>query len=95
MPAIVSYRAFLIDFPEFEKVDRLLIERKLLSAQRVTPESWGDHRRDGIMLQAAHLISKSPLGQAARLDLEDVETTYEQERHDLEKMLFLGMSKVI
>lgn len=95
MSTVVSYRAFLIDFPEFEKVDRLLIERKLISAEKVTPSTWSKHRREGIMLQAAHLISKTPLGEAARLDIEEAETTYEQDRHDLEKVIFLGLCKVI
>lgn len=93
----VSAAAFLIDFPEFDRVDRLLIERKLVLAEKFTPEStWGTNWRDGIMLYAAHLIASTPLGQQARLENDDkYETTYLQERRDLERVVAMGLSKVI
>lgn len=85
----VSVTKFLIDFPEFKRVDRLLVSRKLKEAERTTFESvWGDNYALGLMLQAAHLISISPLGQQARLiEGEESGTTYEEQRKTLARTL--------
>lgn len=92
----VSVDSFLVEFEEFKSTDRITIERKLKMAERFTPESvWGDDRRYGIMLLAAHYIAMSPIGEPTRLEADEKQTTYGVERKELEGMVSLRVNRVI
>jgi hypothetical protein len=95
--ATVSVEKFIIDFPEFKQTDRLLIERKLDYAERVSSiDVWGDNQTLAVELMAAHLIALSPMGETARLSKQDSgTTTYEKERNILAKSAACGLLRVI
>lgn len=93
----VSYERFVIGYPEFRQADRLLVERKLALALRMTNISvWTSVQDIGIELLAAHLLSVSPLGETARLSVDDLDQTpYGQERKRLAQSVCCGLGRVI
>jgi hypothetical protein len=69
--------AFLVDFPAFATAPPGVVSRCVdAAAAQIDETACGElaHQMHG--LQAAHLISLEPGGQAARLSADDAETTY-------------------
>jgi hypothetical protein len=93
---IVSYGAFIIDYPEFAETDRTTIERKLQQAERDTHYLvWGSKQRLGIMLLAAHYLACSPIGEQARLAKDNIKTVYSELREQQEQIVALGLNRTI
>lgn len=94
--SVVSYSAFIIDYPEFKETDRLLIERKLEKAELYTPYNiWGSKQRSGICLLAAHYLAISPIGEQSRLKENSIETVYGEERKREEQIVVCGLGRTL
>ena len=73
----VTVHRFRLAFPEFKRTPEATIKEKIRSAAlRVNASIWGDKADDGIMWLTAHLLSVAPMGEQARLKLENRGTMY-------------------
>jgi len=92
--SVISVKAFLIDYSEFSNSDNLLIQRKLALAESFTPYNiWKSKQRLGIMLLTAHYIATSSIGEGAKKETDDNETTYMKERKRLEGIVSMGLGR--
>lgn len=88
---VVDAETFKAWFPEFERTQEPLIERKLIeAARRCDKDVWGDHYSDGVIYLAAHLLATAPMGQNARLAAQDGSTTYYREYERLQQIVAAG-----
>jgi Protein of unknown function (DUF4054) len=78
-------------FPEFEKAPDALVNSKLSDASdQLDHTVWGSILDQGVGYLAAHLLSRSPWGQQARLDAKDRKTTYLEAFQELQARVGAG-----
>lgn len=92
----MTLQSFVQNFPEFNKTDRTLVQKKLDTAfNLIDPGAWGSKADTGQMYLAAHLLTATPEGEQARLKKENRVTTYWIEYERLRKAAVMGLGRVI
>ena len=92
----VTAQSFVQNFPEYNKTDRVLVQKKLDTAlNQINAAAWGDTADTGHMYLTAHLLAVAPEGEQARLKKENRVTTYWIEYERLRKAAVVGLGRVI
>lgn len=91
--------AFLIDYPEFTLIhaeDTPLVDAVLARAdRRIGPEWPEDVRDDIVMLQAADMLARTPMGRNAMLSEPGAPTAYSEDLLARKKAFACGRSRVV
>jgi hypothetical protein len=92
----VSVHRFRKAFPEFDRSEDELCAQKIAEATaRISATTWGTRADLGIMYLAAHLLSRSPEGEQARLKAENRVDTYMIEWQRMKLEVTAGVGRVI
>jgi hypothetical protein len=87
----MNLTAFRVQFPEFAKVPDALVQAHLDAADlEIDAEIWGVKADQGQGYLAAHKLTLSPFGQAARLVSKGEGTTYFSHYNSLKHQVASG-----
>lgn len=89
----VTVARFKKEFPEFEDISFNLCDQRIRLAEKLVSSAvFGEIADRMVMLKAADYMSRSPLGEKARL--EPVKTIYGQEFSEIARQMSMGVGRV-
>lgn len=92
----VTLSSFRVSYPEFLNTADALCEAKIAAAVlRTSEDIFGDNTDEAVMLLAAHLLSVSPQGESARLEVDEKQTVYGLELRTLRREVTFGAGRLI
>ncbi len=95
----VTADSFVATYREFEPLheqDEALVESYIAMAERRISPSWPEDTRDDmVMLQAAHMLSMSPMGRNARLSEPGKKTAFQEDLELRKKAHAYARSRVV